>query len=107
MSAFDGVLEHFFHFIDAAFQAKALGVLDVRRALQPDILCYPQPYDHNLCPEHDSTRFYDRLLVYYPYAFWTATGDWSYNHPFHNVAWRLYYSTVLHRDEARRLCFKV
>ncbi len=87
------------------YDPAASAPFDVRRALQPDILCYPQPYDHNLCPEHDSTRFYDRLLVYYPYAFWTATGDWSYNHPFHNVAWRLYYSTVLHRDEARRLCF--
>ncbi len=75
---------------------------DIKKEVDPDILFYPQPYEHLLAPEHDCTAFYDRLLCYYPYAFWTSTGKWSYDFHFHNLAWRLYYSTRLHLQEAQR-----
>lgn len=74
--------------------------VNIRETLQPDILFYPQPYEHLLTPEHDCTAFYDRLICYYPYAFWTSKGKWSYDFHFHNLAWRLYYSTNLHLAEA-------
>ena len=73
---------------------------DVRNILKPDILFYPQPSFNLLNKEHDSSSFIDRLLCYYPYAFWTALSDWSYDKPFHNIAWKLYYSTELHKKDA-------
>ena len=75
---------------------------DIGRELDPDIILYPQPYEHLLVPQHDCTSHYDRLLCYYPYAFWTSTGKWSYNFHFHNLAWRLFYSTTLHLAEAQK-----
>lgn len=75
---------------------------DVKGEIDPDVLFYPQPYEHLLVPEHDCLAFYDRLVCYYPYAFWTSTGKWSYNFHFHNLAWRLYYSTKMHLAEAQK-----
>lgn len=77
--------------------------VDIRRQLQPDLIFYTQPYEHQLCNEHDPRHFYDRLVCYMPYGFWTSTGKGSYNLHFHNQAWRLYYSTQLHLQEAQRV----
>lgn len=74
--------------------------VDIRKVCNPLVMFYPQPYEHLLVPQHDCMAFYDRLICYYPYAFWTSRGKWSYNFHFHNMAWRLYYSTVLHLKEA-------
>lgn len=76
---------------------------DMKSNLDPDIVFYPQPYEHLLTPRHDCTHFYDRLVCYYPYGFWTSTGKWSYDFHFHNLAWRLYYSTSLHLAEAQKI----
>lgn len=75
--------------------------VDLRKELDPLIIFYPQPYEGLLVPEHDCLGFYDRLVCYYPYAFWTSKGKWSYDFHFHNRAWRLYYSTDLHLKEAQ------
>lgn len=75
--------------------------VDIRKELDPLVMFYPQPYEHLLTPEHDCMAFYDRLICYYPYAFWTSKGKWSYDFHFHNLAWRLYYSTALHLKEAQ------
>ena len=77
--------------------------VNIRADFDPDLLFYPQPYEHLLLPEHDCTSFYDRLICYYPYAFWTSTGKWSYDFHFHNLAWRLYYSTTMHLAEAMKV----
>lgn len=76
---------------------------DIRGRLHPDIIFFAQPYEHLLCPEHDCLNFYDRLVCYMPYGFWTSTGKLSYDLHFHNRAWRLYYSTDLHLKEAQRV----
>lgn len=75
-------------------------VNNIRKTLKPDILFYPQPYDRAFVPLHDSSFFYDKLLAYYPYAFWSASGKWSYDTFFHNIAWKLFYSTEFHKTEA-------
>ena len=75
--------------------------IDIRGELNPDIIFYTQPYEYLLSPEHDCRYFYDKLLCYIPYAFWTATGKKSYNLHFHNMAWRLYYSTDMHLKDAQ------
>ena len=74
--------------------------LDIRREFAPDILFYPQPYKRLLAKKDEFRSFRDRLLCYYPYAFWMSKNEWSYNSPLHNCAWKLFYSTELHRQDA-------
>ncbi len=69
--------------------------------LQPDILFYPQPYTNYLEERYSHKNFKYRLLCYYPYAFWMSRGQWSYDQPLHNYAWKLFYSTDLHRRDAQ------
>lgn len=71
----------------------------------PDIIFYQQPYERILIKEHDSSHFYNKLLCYCPYALWTSKGDFSYNTDFHNLAWKLFYSTPFHLYDAK-MCAK-
>lgn len=79
---------------------------DVKVKIDPDILFYPQPYASFLSPLHHSSHFEDKLLCYYPYAFWTGKDGWSYNNRFQNLAWKLFYSTELNRQDAIRYSFR-
>jgi len=73
--------------------------IDIRRELNPDIIFYTQPYEHMLVPEFDCLHFYDRLVCYMPYAFWTFA-HFAYNLHFCNQAWRLYYPIEPYRQSA-------
>lgn len=77
---------------------------DVKGILRPDIVFYPQPYEHLLCPEHDCLNFYDRLVCYASYYFPIGT-QWAYNMHFSNRAWRIYYSLPFQSDLARKKAF--
>ena len=79
--------------------------IDVKRVLDPDILFYPQHYSLLLNPLHDSTGFNDRLICYYPYAFWTTKGSWGYNSRMQNYAWKLFYSTKFNYEDAHQYCY--
>ena len=87
-------------YIDYDFNGKPF---DIRGKIVPDMVFFPQPYEHLLCAEHDCLNFYDRLTCYMPYAFWVSTGKLSYNMHFHNLAWRIYHCTSLHLKEAQRV----
>lgn len=76
---------------------------DVRKNLSPDILFYPQPYWGILTEQLAYHRFYDKLLCYTPYAFWTSKDKWSYAQMLHKISWKLFYSTELHRNDA--ICY--
>ncbi len=76
---------------------------DIRSQINPDILFYPQPYERILIKEHRYRQFLDKLICYYPYAFWTSGGKWSYDSFFHNHAWKLFYSTQLNYEDARKI----
>lgn len=77
--------------------------LDVKKVLNPDIVFYPQPYNDFYEKKHNSKVYISKLICYYPYAFWRSTDYWSYNLLFHNLAWKLFYSTELHRKDANRI----
>lgn len=79
---------------------------DLRTIINPDIIFYPQPYHGNYPLELAYNSFKDKLICYYPYAFWTAGEEWSYNLTFHNIAWKLFYSTRLHKEDAVKLSFR-
>ena len=76
-------------------------ILDVKGELKPDLLFYPQPYKDYFPEKISYNRFYNKLLCYYPYAFWRAKDSWSYDLPLHRTAWKLFYSTELHREDAK------
>lgn len=84
-------------YIDYDFNSEPI---DIKKRLCPDILFYPQPYRNVLIPKHDSLNFINSLLCYCPYAFWTSKYNWGYNTLFHNIAWKLFYSTEIHRNIA-------
>lgn len=75
-------------------------IYDVRKNLSPDIMFYPQPYWGYYIDELSYNRFYDKLLCYTPYAFWTSKEEWSYAQMLHKMSWKLFYSTELHRKDA-------
>ena len=77
---------------------------DVKGIINPDIVFYPQPYEHQLCPEHDCLNFYDRLLCYASYYFPLGV-HWAYNLHFSNRAWRIYYSLPYQIDLAKKKAF--
>lgn len=79
--------------------------IDFRKELRPDVLFYPQPYLSNYVNNLDYDKFRFKLLCYSPYAFWMSKGDWSYNLPLHNYAWKVFYSTELHRKDAEKVAF--
>lgn len=76
-------------------------VYDVRNKLDPDILFYPQPYWGMFAEGLAYNCFYDKLLCYTPYAFWTSKEVWSYSQPLQKMSWKLFYSTELHREDAK------
>lgn len=76
-----------------------VGPIDIRSRLNPDVMFYTQPYEYLLIPEYDCRRFFDRLVCYMPYAFWTFA-TFAYNLHFCNRAWRLYYPLESYRQSA-------
>ena len=80
-------------------------IYDVRKNLSPDIIFYPQPYRGYYIDELSYYRFYDKLLCYTPYAFWTSKEAWSYSQMLHKMSWKLFYSTELHRKDAFKYSF--
>lgn len=70
------------------------------KALQPDLLFYPQPYYTVMCKEHSYYRFKNSLLGYYPYFFHLSRLTFTYNEDFHNRAWRLYYESIYQKQDA-------
>lgn len=96
-------LRHFFDsksvpYID--FDVDTGQCVNLRKEINPDVLFYPQPYDTVLKRKYSFYQFKDKLLCYYPYAFWMAAGESWYNSVFQNFAWKLYYPTAEHKDEA-------
>lgn len=71
----------------------------------PDILFYPQPYLVLFGHNFNYLKFKDRLLCYAPYAIYTVYNKWLSNSPLLNIAWKLFYPTVYHLNEAKQLAF--
>lgn len=96
---------HFDSFGIQYFIGDPTSTSNILKNLGPDILFYPQPYKDQYNSQYDYHHFRNRLLCYYPYAFWMSANDWSYNMPLHNYAWKLFYSTALHRKDAQTFAY--
>ena len=75
------------------------------KALDPDLVFYPQLYSGLYGKGLNLESNLGRLIAYVPYALPTTSGDWSYNSRYFNVAWRLLYPTKLHYSYSRRHSF--
>lgn len=71
--------------------------------MPPDIIFYTSPYDISL-PQYNIGSWYDRALTcYVPYGIMQANiQETQYNLFFHNVIWRCFYETQIHREMAEK-----
>lgn len=77
----------------------------LRRAIDPDIIFYPQPYNRLFENDLDCTYFEDKLICYIPYAMLTSIEPWAYANHLENIAWRLYFSTNERKREAASVLY--
>ncbi len=84
-------------------QQKDLPLKNGVKSLNPDILFYIQPYEGMFGENASYSYFKKKLIAYYPYGLQNVKANWGYNTKFHNIAWRLYYPTKLHLQNARDL----
>lgn len=75
--------------------------LDVRKSLSPDIILYTSPYKGLVDSRYYIDSYMDILSVYVPY-FYNDTADYSlaYDVFLHNVVWRRYLETDMHKHMA-------
>lgn len=75
--------------------------VDIRKAIDPDIVFYTQPYHGVFHPRHQFLNFTDRLMAYYPYGFLQTQDRYLFDQVFTNVAWKLYYANRYNLEDAR------
>lgn len=64
--------------------------LDVRKAINPDILFYSQPYKNAVTYMHQYIWFKDKLICYYPYGYIITDAPWTCNLEFHHLLWKFF-----------------
>lgn len=72
----------------------------IKKNISPDVIFFPQPYQ-GIYDHLDFTDFEDRLLCYTPYGIITFDQPWIYNLRFNNVAWKLYFPSIVDKICAR------
>lgn len=80
-------------------------ICDIRTRLNPDIVFYQQPYTGVIPAMYEYYNFPQSLVCYIPYDFKTTAFKWGYDNMIQNIAWRLFYPTVLHKNDAERLSY--
>lgn len=85
-----------------SFDERTKSFLDIRKALEPDILIYTNPYKGLIDDRYYITNFLDILTIYVPYYFGESNNyNLMCNLPFHNLLWRFYQETIYHKDYSR------
>lgn len=75
---------------------------ELKQIPEPDILFYPQPYEHLYGNELDSSHYYNKLLCYCPYAVNTISDSHILNTTYHHCSWKIYLETEFHQAELLR-----
>lgn len=70
--------------------------------LNPDLIFYTQPYNQGYSVCRIEHLWKNALFLYIPYAFWIEKGSWGYNGLLHNIAWKLFYPTLIHLGHAQK-----
>lgn len=89
-----------------SYDEKTDRYLDVRQELNPDIIFYTSPYKGLIDDRYYIDQFEDVLTVYVPY-FFSSNRDYqlSFNKPLHNLVWRRYLESDVHRKIARKCSY--
>jgi hypothetical protein len=74
--------------------------VDIKKAIDPDILFYTQPWKTVFTPIHSFQNFTDKLICYCPYGFYLHNTRKMYDRPFDKAAWKLYYYTDVQKSLA-------
>lgn len=77
----------------------------LQNVVKPNIIFYPQPYNHLFGSDLDCYGFNDKLLCYIPYASLTANGDWAYKTYLNQIAWRLFFPSTASKQDAGAVLF--
>lgn len=76
--------------------------IDIKSELSPDIVFYSVPYDYTK-DEYRIHHFTESLSCYVPYLFTTNGKEAkNYDGPFHNLVWRNFYETEIHKQYAQK-----
>lgn len=87
------------------FGEKGFPVIETLQGTAPDILFYAQPYKNSITEELRAYNFLDKLICYVPYAFFISNYKWAYDAQVHNLAWKLFYPSELHKKNAEQISF--
>ncbi|GAA4781497.1 CDP-glycerol glycerophosphotransferase family protein [Olivibacter ginsenosidimutans] len=84
------------------FNEKTNSWLNVKEAIQPDIIFYTNPHELTK-PAYYIDHFPDVLSCYVQYSFHiTHLHEMQYNQLFHNILWRAFYETDMHLGFAQQ-----
>lgn len=75
------------------------------KSFRPDLVFYQQPYN-DTCKEYRiKYLMHNCVICYIPYAYVIENTNFFYNTYLLNMAWKMFYPTDFHLDDARRLAF--
>lgn len=75
---------------------------DIKSVMEPDIVFYSVPFDYTR-DEYRIHHFSESLSCYVPYFFTTNGKEGkNYDGPFHNLVWRNFYETEVHKQYAEK-----
>lgn len=71
--------------------------LDVKKDYSPDIVFFTNPYEDLQDYRYFIKQFKDTLTCYVPYAVMTTTYDFFYTSAFHELTWKIFSETNVHK----------
>ncbi|WPR73252.1 CDP-glycerol glycerophosphotransferase family protein [Flavobacterium sp. NG2] len=74
--------------------------LDIKNTFSPDVIFYTNPYHGLIDSKYYIDQFSDVLTCYVPYAVMTTNYESFYNLDFHNLVWRIFSETPIHKKIA-------
>lgn len=74
--------------------------LDMKKTFSPDLVFYTNPYEGLQDERFFIKQFSEVLTCYVPYAVMTTNYDSFYNLNFHNLVWRIFSETDIHKEIA-------
>lgn len=74
--------------------------LDVKKVFSPDIIFFTNPYQGLVDYRYYIKEFSNTLTCYVPYAIMTTNYDAFYDSKFHNLVWRIFSETPIHKNIA-------
>lgn len=89
-----------------SYDSLAKTYVDLKADLAPDIIFYTSPYKGLIDDRYFIDRYKNILTVYVPYFFSTNCDyNMSFNLPLHNMVWRRYLETNIHKKLAKERSF--